>query len=121
MKFTKDHEWIKPEGDGSVVTVGITHHASESLGELVFVELPDVGAVFEQGGEASTVESVKAASEVYAPVSGEITEVNQAIVDDPTVVSGDPTGAGWFFKIKLSKPDEMAALLDEDAYKALTA
>ena len=119
MKFTKDHEWVKPEGDGSIVTVGITQHAADELGELVFIELPDVGKSFEQNGEAATVESVKAASEVYAPVSGEITEVNQAIVDDPTVVSGDPMGAGWFFKIKLSKPAEMDDLMDEAAYNDL--
>jgi len=119
MKFTKDHEWVKPERDGSLVTVGITQHAADELGELVFIELPDVGASFDQGGEAATVESVKAASEVYAPVSGEIAEVNQAIIEDPTIVSGDPLGAGWFFKIKLSKPGEVDALMDEAAYNDL--
>jgi glycine cleavage system H protein len=121
MKFTKDHEWIRPEGDSGVVTVGITQHAADELGELVFIELPDVGATFDMGGEAATVESVKAASEVYAPVSGEIVEVNQAIVDDPTVVSGDPAGAGWFFKIKLSNASEMDELMDEAAYNELIA
>lgn len=120
MKFTKDHEWVRPEGDSGVVSVGITQFAADELGELVFIELPEVGASYEMGGEAATVESVKAASEVYAPVSGEIVEVNQAIVDDPTVVSGDPTGNGWFFKMKLSKPDEMDGLMDEAAYKDLT-
>lgn len=121
MKFTKDHEWIRPEGDADIVTVGITQYAADELGELVFIELPDVGASFEMGGEAATVESVKAASEVYAPVSGEIVEVNPAIVEDPTVVSSDPTGAGWFFKIKLAAPSELDELMDEDAYSELIA
>jgi glycine cleavage system H protein len=99
LKFTEDHEWLKIEGD--VATVGITAHAAEQLGDLVFVELPEAGAKFDKGGEASTVESVKAASDVYCPLAGEITEVNQAIVDDPSLVNSDPTGAGWFFKLKL--------------------
>ena len=117
VKYSEDHEWISIEGD--IGTVGITDHAQEQLGELVYIEVPEVGTTLDQGDEACVVESVKAAPEVYAPVSGEVTEVNQAIVDDPTVVSGDPMGAGWFFKIKLSKPDEMSALMDEAAYNSL--
>ncbi|MGI9403994.1 MAG: glycine cleavage system protein GcvH, partial [Hyphomicrobium sp.] len=94
LKFTEDHEWLKFEGD--VVTVGITDHASEQLGDLVFVELPQVGAKLDKGDGAAVVESVKAASDVYAPLAGEIVEVNQAIIDDPSIVNGDPLGAGWF-------------------------
>ena len=115
MKYTKDHEWLKIEGD--VATVGITEHATEQLGDLVFVELPEAGASFNQGDTAATVESVKAASDVYAPVSGEITEANQDIVDDPAVVNQDPQGKGWFFKIKLKDKSEVDDLMDEDAYK----
>ncbi len=119
LKFTEDHEWLKKEGD--IVTVGITEHAAEQLGDLVFVELPTAGATFAKGDEAATVESVKAASEIYAPVAGEITEVNQAIADDPSVVNSDPMGGGWFFKIKPSDAGEFDGLMDEDAYKALIA
>ncbi|MGF1651033.1 MAG: glycine cleavage system protein GcvH [Hyphomicrobiaceae bacterium] len=117
LKFTKDHEWIQTDGD--IATVGITKHAADELGELVFIELPEVGATFELGGAAATVESVKAASEVYAPVSGKIVEVNQAIVDDPTLVSRDPMGAGWFFKLTLTIPAELDPMMDEAAYKAM--
>jgi glycine cleavage system H protein len=118
LKFTEDHEWLKIEGD--VATVGITEHAAEQLGDLVFVELPEVGAKLDKGGEASTVESVKAASDVYCPLAGEITEVNQAIADDPSLVNSDPTGAGWFFKLKLDDANADAnELMDEDAYKAM--
>ena len=119
LKFTAEHEWLKLEGD--VVTVGITTHAAEQLGDLVFVELPEVGATFDKGADAATVESVKAASEVYCPLDGEITEINQAIVDDPTLVNSDPQGAGWFFKLKLKSVADMDALLDEAAYKELIA
>ena len=117
MKFTEDHEWLKLEGD--VVTVGITDHASEQLGDLVFVELPQVGAKLNKGDGAAVVESVKAASDVYAPLAGEIVEVNQAIVDDPSIVNGDPLGSGWFFKLKLADTKAMESLMDEAAYKAL--
>ena len=117
LKYTKDHEWLKIEGD--VATVGITEHATEQLGDLVFVELPESGASFSEGDTAATVESVKAASDVYAPVSGEITESNQDIVDDPSIVNQDPTGKGWFFKIRLSEPAQADALMDEAAYKAM--
>lgn len=115
IKYTKDHEWLKIDGD--VATVGITEHATEQLGDLVFVELPEKGASFEQGDTAATVESVKAASDVFAPVSGEITEANQDIVDDPAVVNQDPQGKGWFFKIKMKDTSEIDKLMDEDAYK----
>lgn len=120
MKFTEEHEWLRDEGDG-VVTVGITEHAVGQLGDLVFVELPEVGARFDKGGDAATVESVKAASDVYAPLAGEIVAVNEAIVSDPSVVNGSPLGDGWFFKMKLDNPAEMDALMDEAAYTALTS
>jgi glycine cleavage system H protein len=119
LKFTAEHEWLKLEGD--VATVGITTHAAEQLGDLVFVELPEVGATFDKGADAATVESVKAASEVYCPLDGEITEINQAIVDDPSLVNSDPQGAGWFFKLKLKTPSDADALLDEAAYNELIA
>ena len=116
VKYTEDHEWIRVE-DG-VGTVGITNHAQEQLGDVVFVELPEVGATVAKGDASGVVESVKAASEIYAPVSGEIVEVNQALVDTPGVVNYDPTGAGWFYKIKFSDPSELDGLMDEAAYKA---
>ena len=117
LKFTAEHEWLKVDGD--VATVGITTHAAEQLGDLVFVELPEVGASFDKGGDAATVESVKAASDVYCPLDGEVVEVNQAIVDDPALVNSDPQGAAWFFKLKLADPSAANALLDEAAYKEL--
>ncbi|MGI9406703.1 MAG: glycine cleavage system protein GcvH, partial [Hyphomicrobiaceae bacterium] len=104
-----------------IATVGITEHATTELGDLVFIELPDAGATFDKGDAAATVESVKAASEIYAPLKGEIVEVNDKITDDPSVVSGDPMGAGWLFKIKLADPSAAEALLDENAYEALIA
>ncbi|NTJ42340.1 glycine cleavage system protein GcvH [Agrobacterium larrymoorei] len=119
LKFTQEHEWLKIEGD--VATVGITTHAAEQLGDLVFVELPEVGATFAKDGDAATVESVKAASDVYCPLDGEVVEINQAIVDDPSLVNSDPQGAGWFFKLKLSNAADADALLDEAAYKELVA
>ena len=119
MRFTKDHEWVRMDGDAA--TVGITDHAQELLGDLVFVELPEVGATFDKGADAATVESVKAASEVYCPLDGEITEINQAIVDDPSLVNSDPQGAGWFFKLKLKTASDADALLDEAAYNELIA
>ncbi|MBD9372514.1 glycine cleavage system protein GcvH [Rhizobium sp. ARZ01] len=117
LKFTAEHEWLKIDGD--VATVGITTHAAEQLGDLVFVELPEVGGSFAKGGDAATVESVKAASDVYCPLDGEIVEVNQAIVDDPSLVNSDPQGAGWFFKLKLANKADADGLLDEAAYKEL--
>lgn len=117
LKFTEDHEWLKIE-DG-VATVGITEHAVEQLGDLVFVELPEAGATFSKGADAATVESVKAASEVFAPLDGEITEVNTAVADDPSLVNSDPMGKGWFFKLKLADPSAAEALMDEDAYRQM--
>jgi glycine cleavage system H protein len=117
LKFTAEHEWLKLEGD--IATVGITSHAAEQLGDLVFVELPEVGAELAKDGNAATVESVKAASDVYCPLDGEVTEINQAIVDDPSLVNFDPQGAAWFFKIKLKNVSDADALLDESAYKEL--
>ncbi|MEE8295659.1 MAG: glycine cleavage system protein GcvH [Sphingomonadales bacterium] len=114
-KFSKDHEWVSVEGDTG--TVGITDYAQGSLGDIVFVEVPDVGATFSKGDDVAVVESVKAASELYAPVSGEITETNEALAADPSLVNTSPTDEGWFFKIKLSDPSELDALMDEAAYK----
>ncbi len=119
LKFTKDHEWVRLDGD--VATIGITQHAQEQLGDLVFVELPQKGARFEQGAPAAVVESVKAASDVYAPVSGEIVEVNQGIVDEPSLVNTDPMGKGWFVKIKIADKSQIDALLDEQGYQSLIA
>jgi glycine cleavage system H protein len=119
LKFTQEHEWVRIEGD--VATVGITQHAQERLGDLVFVELPEVGKSFEKGAASAVVESVKAASEVYAPIGGEVVEANTAIVSDPSLVNSDPMGAGWFFKLKLANRSEVDALMDEAAYKALLA
>ena len=119
LKYTKDHEWIRT--DGAIATVGITPFAQEKLGDLVFVELPAKGATFAMGAAAATVESVKAASDVYAPVSGEIIEVNDRLAGEPGLVNAEPTGNGWLFNMKLGNPAELERLLDEDAYKALTA
>jgi glycine cleavage system H protein len=119
LKFTKDHEWLRMEGD--VATVGITPFAQDKLGDLVFVELPSVGATFQKGAVAATVESVKAAADVYAPVAGEVTAVNDKLADQPGLVNTEPTGDGWLFKMKLADAAEADALLDEKAYAALTA
>ena len=119
IKYTEDHESIKVEGD--IATVGITEHAQDALGDVVFVELPEVGKTLAQKDVAGVVESVKAAADVYMPVSGEVVEVNQALADEPSLANSDPMGAGWFFKVKLAKADEVAALLDEAAYKAFAA
>lgn len=113
--FTKEHEWIRVEGD--TATVGISNHAQEQLGDIVFAEVPEAGRQLSKGQEAAVVESVKAASDVYAPVSGEVTEGNQAVADDPALVNSDPEGAGWFFKLKLSDPGELDGLMDEAAYR----
>ena len=114
LKYSKDHEWVRVEGD--VGTVGISDYAQEQLGDVVYVELPEVGRTVAQNEEAAVVESVKAASEVYAPVSGEVVEVNQALEDDPALVNGDPTGEGWFLKLRLSAPGELDELMDDAAY-----
>jgi len=118
-KFTEDHEWLDIDGD--VATVGITRHAAEQLGDLVFVELPQAGTQLKKGGTAATVESVKAASDVYCPLDGEIVESNAAIVGDPSLVNSDPQGAGWFFKLKLARAVDAEALMDEAAYLALVS
>ena len=116
LRFTDDHEWIRMEGD--VATVGITDYAQEQLGDVVFVELPEAGKTLEKGKEAAVVESVKAASEIYAPLDGEVVEANDALTDDPSKVNGDPQGEGWFFKMTLSDPGQLEGLMDEAAYKA---
>ena len=114
--FTKEHEWIEVDGDSA--TVGITDYAQERLGDLVFVEVPEPGKDLSKGDEAAVVESVKAASEVYAPVSGTVTEGNPKLVDDPELGNSDPEGDGWFFKLTLSDKGELDGLMDEAAYKA---
>jgi glycine cleavage system H protein len=119
MKYTKDHEWLKIEGD--IATVGITHHAQDALGDVVFVDLPEVGALFAQKEVAGVVESVKAAADVYMPVGGEVTEVNEALRADPALANSDPLGAGWFFKVKLSDASQLAALMDETSYTKFAA
>jgi len=119
VKYTEDHEWLKLEGD--IATVGITVHAQDALGDVVFVELPEVGATFAQKDTAGVVESVKAAADVYMPVSGEVLEVNEALRDDPSLANSDPLGAGWFFKVKLSDASQLDALMDETSYAAFSA
>ena len=114
LRYTKEHEWIRVDGD--VGTVGISNFAQEQLGDVVFVDLPEIGKAMASGDEAAVIESVKAASELYAPVSGEVIEVNSALNDAPELVNSDPTGEGWFIKIRLSKADEVQALMDEAAY-----
>ena len=119
VKYTEDHEWLSIEGD--TATVGITVHAQDALGDVVFVELPAVGSVFAQKDTAGVVESVKAAADVYMPVSGEVTEVNEALRDDPSLANSDPLGAGWFFKVKLSDASQLDALMDETRYTTFSA
>jgi glycine cleavage system H protein len=114
LRYTKEHEWIRIDGD--VGTVGISNFAQEQLGDVVFVDLPETGKAVASGDEAAVIESVKAASELYAPVSGEVIEVNSALNDAPELVNSDPTGEGWFIKIRLSKAEEVEALMDEAAY-----
>ncbi|MGF1593203.1 MAG: glycine cleavage system protein GcvH [Kiloniellaceae bacterium] len=115
-RYTEDHEWVQVDGDEA--TVGISHHAQEQLGDIVFVELPEVGKALTKGKEAAVVESVKAASEIYAPADGEVVAVNEALNDEPGKVNGDPEGGGWFFRMKLGNPSQVADLMDEAAYKA---
>jgi len=119
IKYTPDHEWLNVEGD--IATVGITHHAQDALGDVVFVDLPEVGASIDAKAVAGVVESVKAAADVYMPVTGEITEVNEALRADPSLANTDPLGAGWFFKVKLSNPAELDGLMDETSYTAFSA
>jgi len=114
VKFSKDHEWIKIEGE--VATIGITKHATEMLGDIVFVELPEKGSTVEKDGTAGVVESTKAASDVYTPVSGEVVDINQSIVDDPSIINSDPEGNAWFFKLKIKDQSEMISLMSRDEY-----
>lgn len=114
MKFTDQHEWIRLEGNMGIV--GITEYAAQQLGDVVFTELPAVGKSFAKGDQAAVVESVKAASEVYSPASGEIVEINPSLASQPELINNDPLGAGWFFKIKLSDPAELEGLMDESMY-----
>ena len=119
LKYTPDHEWIKIDGDQA--TVGITHHAQDALGDVVFVELPEVGKSYDQKDAVAVVESVKAAADVYMPANGEVTEVNMALRDDPSLANSDPLGAGWFFKLRLTNPADLDALMDETRYTAYAA
>jgi len=114
VKFSKEHEWIILEGD--LATIGITKHATEMLGDIVFVELPEKGSNVEKDGIAGVVESTKAASDVYTPVSGEVVDTNQAIVDDPSIINSDPEGNAWFFKLKIKDQSEMNSLMSADDY-----
>ncbi|MBS0561333.1 MAG: glycine cleavage system protein GcvH [Proteobacteria bacterium] len=118
-RFTKDHEWLRLDGD--IVTVGITDHAQEALGDVVFVELPEIDREVEEGEACAVVESVKAASDVYAPLAGKVVETNQAIVDDPSLVNGDAMGEAWFFKLEIADAAAFEALMDEEAYTAFLA
>ena len=119
LHFTREHEWIRLEGD--VGTVGISNHAQEALGDIVFAEVPQAGKTVAKGDDAAVVESVKAASDVYSPVGGEVIEGNSAIADDPSLINRDPEGEGWFFKLTLSDPEELTGLMDEAAYREWVA
>ena len=119
LKYSREHEWVRLDGD--IATVGISQFAQEQLGDVVFVELPDLGKAVEQNGDAAVVESVKAASEVYAPVSGEVIEVNSELEDDPELVNRAPTGDGWFIKIRLSDPSQLDGMMDEATYNEFVA
>ena len=115
LYFTREHEWIRVDGDTAVV--GISDHAQQALGDIVFAEVPEAGRTLSKGQEAAVVESVKAASDVYAPVGGEVTEGNQAVADDPALINRAPEGEGWFFKLRLSDPGELDGLMDEASYR----
>ncbi|MEO6113535.1 MAG: glycine cleavage system protein GcvH [Sphingomicrobium sp.] len=115
LYFTREHEWIRVDGD--IATIGISDHAQEALGDIVFAEVPDAGRALNKGDEAAVVESVKAASDVYAPVGGEVVEGNAAITDDPALINRDPEGDGWFFKLKLADASELDGLMDEGGYR----
>lgn len=119
LKYTEEHEWVKVDGD--IATIGITQHASTQLGDLVFVELPKVGAKLKKGAAAAVIESVKIASDVYAPLDGDVVEINQPVADDPTVISADPQGGGWLYKLRLANTADIDGLLDEAAYAKLNA
>jgi glycine cleavage system H protein len=119
LKYTKDHEWVAVEGD--LATVGITQHAQDALGDVVFVDLPQVGNDYAQGEVAGVVESVKAAADVYMPLAGEVTEVNEALRADPSLANSDPMGGGWFFKVKLAEPSQLDGLMDATSYEKFSA
>ena len=118
-KYTDEHEWIEIEGD--IGTIGISDYAQEQLGDIVFIDLPEIGKSLNQGDEAAVIESVKAASELFAPVDGEVVAVNDKLVDAPELVNGDATGEGWFVRLRLKKPAQLDGLMDAEAYKAFTA
>lgn len=118
LKYQESHEWVRDEGDGTA-TVGITDHAQDSLGDVVFVELPEVGAKLHAGDEAGVVESVKAASDIYAPVSGEVIAINESLEDEPESINNSPYGDGWFYKVKLEDAAELDNMLDADGYREL--
>jgi len=120
LKYTKDHEWVAVEGD-NMATVGITQHAQDALGDVVFVDLPQVGNDYAQGEVAGVVESVKAAADVYMPLAGEVTEVNEALRADPSLANSDPMGGGWFFKVKLAEPSQLDGLMDATSYEKFSA
>ena len=115
VKFSKEHEWLKMEGD--VATIGITKHATEMLGDIVFVELPEIGASVQKDGNAGVVESTKAASDVYTPISGDVVENNQSIVDDPAKINSDPENGAWFFKLKIKDKTEIESLMNKEEYE----
>jgi len=117
--FTKDHEWVRVDGNNA--TVGISNHAQEQLGDIVFAETPEAGRSLRKGEEAAVVESVKAASDVYSPISGNVIEGNPALADDPAIINNDPEGAGWFFKLEVTNPSELEGLMDENAYREFVA
>ena len=119
LYFTKDHEWIRVDGNNA--TVGISNHAQEQLGDIVFAETPEAGRSLRKGEEAAVVESVKAASDVYSPISGTVIEGNPALADDPAIINNDPEGAGWFFKLEATDPSELQGLMDEAAYRDFVA
>jgi len=118
FKYTKDHEWVRDNGDGTV-TVGITDHAQDALGDLVFIELPEVGRQVERGDACAVVESVKAASDIYSPTSGVVTEANEALSDAPETINEEPYGKGWIFKLQVSDPSQLDELLDAAGYEAI--
>ena len=118
LKYLVTHEWVRDEGDGTA-TIGISDHAQESLGDVVFVELPEVGATLSAGEESGVVESVKAASDIYAPVSGEVIAVNDTLADEPEAVNNSPYGDGWFYKVRMTDPSELDDLLDADGYASV--
>ncbi len=119
-KFTEEHEWVRLE-DNDIVIVGITDYAQDQLGDIVYVDLPELNIVISQNAEISTIDSTKSASEIKSPVSGKVIEINEQLLEDPSLINKDPAGAGWFFKVQLSNPDELDQLMDEEAYQAFVS